>query len=83
MRHDLEYSRDPCPQWGQGDVQNVESNQPQHSNGERILCLGNGPVLQRAAGGSYVVPEVQCQVPEYCGDLGNFTALVGKQYLRA
>ena len=38
-------------------MQNVEPDQPQHSHGERILGLGNGP-LQRAAGGAQVISEV-------------------------
>jgi hypothetical protein len=38
-------------------MQDVEPDQPQHSDSKRVLELGNCPVLQRAAGGAQMISE--------------------------
>ena len=47
MWHDLEYCRDRRPHRSQRHMQNVESGQPEYSHRQRVLELGNGPVLER------------------------------------
>jgi len=58
VRHDLEHRGQDGPQRGPGDVQEVKSDEPEQSDGERVLKLSDGPVLEGAAGDGEMVGEV-------------------------
>jgi len=53
MWHNLEYGRNHRPHRREGDMQNVESRQPEYAYSQRILELRHSPILESATGGSY------------------------------
>jgi len=50
MRHDLKDGSEQRPEWSERDVEDVESDEPENADGERVEELGDGPVLERVAG---------------------------------
>ena len=58
MRHDLEHCRKQRPKGRQRNMEEVKSDEPEYSDSQRVLQLGNSPVLQRAASGAKVISEV-------------------------
>ena len=58
LRHKLEERAQQCPQRGPRHSDNVEPNQPEQADGQRILELRDEPVLQRSTGDAKVFSEI-------------------------
>src|SRR6185437_13066481 len=56
--HDLQHSREQSPQWSQRDMEDVKTDQPEHSHGNRVLELSHGPLFERASGGAQMIPNI-------------------------
>ncbi len=50
LGHKLEDGAEQCPQRSSGHANDVKTDQPQESDGQRILKLRDEPVFQRATG---------------------------------
>jgi|HubBroStandDraft_6_1064221.scaffolds.fasta_scaffold138967_2 hypothetical protein len=63
--HELQSSGQQGPERRPWHFQQIKPNQPQGCDSERVLQLGDDPVLKRAAGSANVVSEIH-PAEEFC-----------------
>src|ERR1043165_8157720 len=55
VRNDLKHRRQNCPNRSKTNMEKIEPDQPKNSDCQRVLCLGDSPVLQGAASDAEVI----------------------------